>query len=187
VHTGLSPNTHIWYAAWGWNSTGYSTTYVTADATTTNTGTAPSVSLSGLTSGKITWNGTAPGSYWCNATGAGNETLNITITGGSGDNDKNVTQVNITVSGDLTNGSNTIDPSAITLYVSVDNSTFHSMGAFPSNGGTIVLNATTWTWTDDPFPIAGNDNIYCRFKITYADGQAVGTYTKTGVTVSILG
>jgi len=184
--TGVSDGSHTIYAR-SYDGTDYSSeTSVTV--TVDNTPDVdPSVSLSGLTSGKITWNGTAPGSYWCNATGSGHETLNIAITGGSGANDTDVTQINITVPGDLTNGSNTIDPSAITLYVSVDNLTFHDMGAFPTNGGTIVLNATTWTWTDDPFPISGNDNIYCRFKITYADGQAVGTYTKTGITVDILG
>jgi len=184
--TGYSDGNHTILAR-SYDGTDYSTNASITVTVDNVADTDPSVALSGLTSGKITWDGTAPGSYWCNATGAGNETLNIAITGGSGANDTDVTQINITVPGDLTNGSNTIDPSAITLYVSVDNSTFHSMGAFPSNGGTIVLNATTWTWTDDPFPISGNDNIYCRFKITYADGQAVGTYTKTGVTVDILG
>jgi len=184
--TGVSDSSHTIYAR-SYDGTNYSTEDSVTVTVDNVADTDPSVALSGLTSGKITWNGTAPGSYWCNATGAGHETLNIAITGGSGDNDTDVTQTNITVPGDLTNGSNLIDPSAITLYVSVDNSTFHDMGAFPTNGGTIVLNATTWTWTDDPFPIAGNDNIYCRFKITYADGQAVGTYTRTGITVSILG
>ena len=184
--TGYSDGSYTILAR-SYDGTDYSTNAsitVTVDNTPDVT---PSVALSGLTSGKITWNGTAPGTYWCNATGAGHETLEIVITGGSGANDTDVTQINITVPADLTNGSNTIDPSNITLYVSVDNSTFHSMGAFPTNGGTIVMNATTWTWTDDPFPIAGDDNIYCRFKITYADGQAAGNYTKTGVTVEILG
>jgi len=36
THTGLSAGDHIWYAAWSWNSTGYSQTYVTADNTTVN-------------------------------------------------------------------------------------------------------------------------------------------------------
>lgn len=184
--TGVSDGSHTIYAR-SFDGTDYSTETSVGVTVDNVADTDPSVALSGLTGGKITWAGTAPGSYWCNATGAGNETLNIAITGGSGANDTDITQINITIPGDLTNGSNTIDPSAISLYVSVDNSTFHDMGAFPTNGGTIVLNTTTWTWTDDPFPIAGNDNIYCRFKITYADGATSGVYSVTGVTVSILG
>ena len=171
----------------------YATTYTvyvnvtdgTADTNDTYTftteGQQPSVALSGLTSGEITWNGTAGTVAWCNASGSGQETLAVAITGGSGDQDGDVTQVNLSFSDLSDGGGGTIPDTNLTVYASVDQSTWREIGSPSSH--MVYLNATVWTWADDPFPISGDDTIYLRYKL--ALGGDAGEYTATGWTVTI--
>lgn len=134
-----------------------------------------------LTNSRITWSGTAGSAVWCNSSGDGYETMNITVVDGAGANDTNVTEIRVWV-GDLNDTGTTITADNIELYASVDNSTWHSFGSFSSGGSNITLNDTTWTWADDPFPITGNDTIYCRFKLSIPAGQTADTYWSASAT-----
>jgi len=171
--TGVSDGSHTIYAR-SYDGTDYSTED-SVTVTVNNTVDAyPSVSLSGLTSGKVTWNGTAGSTVWSN------EILTITITNGSGSLDGDVDQINLTFS-DLSGASGTIPDTNLIVYASVDNATWHEIGS-PSNH-IIYLNAMTWTWADNPFPITGDDTIYLKYKLTL--GGDAGTYTATGWKVAI--
>jgi len=134
-----------------------------------------------LTNGRITWSGQAGETVWCNSSGEGYETLNITIIDGAGANDTDVTEIRIWV-GDLNDTSYTITADNIELYASVDGTTWHSFGTFPSGGGNISLNSATWTWSDNPFPISGDDTIYCRFKLTIPADTPSDTYFSASAT-----
>lgn len=144
---------------------------------------SPSVALSGLTSGQITWNGSAGDVVWCNSSGSGTETVTVTITGGSGSLDADVDQINITTS-DLTGTNGTIADTNLVVYASVDNTNWYDFGSPSSH--MVYLNATTWTAGDDPFPITGDDTIYLRFKLTIPSGTSDGTYTASGWKVAIV-
>jgi len=144
---------------------------------------SPSVALSGLTSGEITWSGAAGDVVWCNSSGTGDETVTATITGGSGTLDADVDQINITTS-DLTGAAGTIADTYLVVYASVDNTNWYSFGS-PS-AHKVYLNTTTWTAADDPFPITGDDTIYLRFKLSVPSGTADGTFDASGWEVALV-
>jgi len=185
-HTGLSENTTYYYAFWSYNDSTklYSTTYVSKKYTTLS-GSYPSINdtalQNSLTSGRITWSGSPGDTVWCNSSGDGYETLNLTIIDGSGSSDTNVTEIRVYID-NLNDSGTDINANNIKLYASVDNTTFHDFGSFPTNGGNITLNATTWTWADDPFPITGDDTIYMRFQLSIPSGQAIDTYWSASAT-----
>jgi len=139
-----------------------------------------------LTSGKLTWSGEAGDTVWCNSSGNGHETMNISIIDGAGADDADVTEIRIWV-GDLAGSTYTITANNIELFASVDGATWHSFGTFPSGGENISLNSTTWSYTDNPFPISGNDTIYCRFKLSIPSDVAVDTYSASNWKIYLLG
>jgi len=159
----------------------------------TNTSGYPSINetalSNSLTDGRITWSGYPGETVWCNSSGDGYETLNLTIIDGSGGDDTDVTEIRVYLD-NLNDSGIVINADNIHLYASVDNATFHDFGAFPTNGGNITLNATTWTWADDPFPITGNDTIYMRFQLSIPSSQTPDIYysaTATRWKIYILG
>ena len=142
------------------------------------------VSLSGLTSNRITWAGNAGEMVYCNATGDAYETLNITINPSGTD----ILEVRIFL-GDMNDTSAYINASNVTMYVSIDNATWHDAGTFSDGGSNITLNADTWTWANDPFPISSDDWITCRFKLSIPSGQSalLSSASSTAWKVYILG
>jgi len=143
------------------------------------------VSLSGLTSGRLTWSGNADETVWCNSTGDGNETLNISISPSGTD----ILETRVYLSG-LNDTDAWINASNITMYASVDNATWREIGTFSDGGSNLTLNDDTWTWADDPFPISSEDYIFCRFKLAIPSGQSADTYysaSSTAWKVYILG
>lgn len=133
----------------------------------------PEVSLSGLTSGAITFSGAAGETVWCNNSGPVNETMNVSITDGS----SNVTWINVSLFDVSDGGSNILDAEDFNLSASSSESTgFFSLGAFPNGGGNITLSYSTWTGANNPFNISTADNIYLRFCLHIDEGEATGTY-----------
>jgi len=110
---------------------------------------ASSFSLVGLPNSRVTWAGTAGTSVWCNATGDANEVMEINMTVNSSDN---VTEVRVFMD-DLNDTSEWVNASNITLYISSDNSSYASMGAFTDGGSNISINKSTW-------PVGGGTNIF---------------------------
>jgi hypothetical protein len=129
------------------------------------------ITLSGLTSDRITWSGSAGETVWCNATGDGNETLNVSISPSGTD----ILEVRVYLA-DMNDTSAWINASNVTLYASVDNATWREIGTFTDGGSNITMNDNIWTWADDPFPISSTDYIYCRFKLAIPSGQSADTY-----------
>lgn len=158
-------------------------------ATTTISST--SISLSGLTSNRLTWSGNAGNTVWCNATGDGNETLNMSITYA----DTNIQEVKVYI-GDMNDTGAYINASNLSLCFSSDNSTWGaSTRNFVDGGSNISINSALWT-TDNgcyganPFPISSDKNIYARVKLTIPAGQDIDTYwsaSSTAYKVYILG
>lgn len=135
-----------------------------------------SVSVSGLTSGMITWSGYAGDTVWSNSSGIGNETMIVMIIDGV----TTVTEIRIST-GDLNDTGLDIDASNIAMEVSNDNGTWSGNTiAFDADGSNISINSNQWSesWCngDNPFPITGDDNIYVRFKIVTPGDQTVDYY-----------
>ena len=133
-------------------------------------GDVSSYSAKGLYDSQITFSGTAGITVWCNDTGDHYEWLEVNM---SINASQNITDIWVWV-GDLNNtgSSEWINASNITLYISADNSSYGSLGAFTDGGNNITVNKTTWPSGagNDPFDGAGlidNDtSIYCIFKTT---------------------
>lgn len=134
----------------------------------------PTLSLSGLTGGAITFGGSAGAELWCNGTGGtGQETMDLSIT----DGDDDVTWINVSLFDVSDGGANVLDAEDFALYASASESSgYFSLGSFPNGGGNITLNTTTWTGANNPFPISGADHVYLRFKLTVDEGIAATTY-----------
>lgn len=148
------------------------------------------VSLSGLTANRITWAGQDGATVWCNSSGDGTETMDIVITDGT----TTITEIRIST-GDLNDTGDIIQASNIYMEVSsVDTTWSGNTIAFDGDGTNISINASQWTnnWCNgaDPFPIAGSDHIYVRFKLTIPGSQAADNYyslTSTTWKVYIIG
>ncbi len=151
-----------WNVSW---KTGVTEAWNTVDEWSGTLQPPSSIMLSGLTDGRITWQGKSGQTVYCNATGLGHETINASIVIGT----QSIGGVSVW-HGDLNDTGETIGASNISLYASVDNTTWHSFGAFSNGGSNISLNADTWTWADDPFTITADDNIYLRFSLTFPSG-----------------
>jgi hypothetical protein len=124
----------------------------------------------------ITWTGTVTTTVWSNATQPGG-TLELNMTVNSSDN---VTEIRVYCD-DL---DASILASNITLYVSSDNSSFGSLGAFTDGGSNLSINTSTWndgTMGTNPFDGAGltdtTTSIYMRFLLVL--GNDAGTYTQS--------
>lgn len=143
-------------------------------------------SLSGYDgSNRITWSGETGETVWSNATSYG--TLNASYNVQPADN---CSEMKVYV----TNLSNYVFAQNITLYVSSDNINFavlnydagNGNGVFPTDGGNLTVNTTTWPAADagtDPFPLDGgaaweNGSIYFRFELAIPGGIDAGTFTK---------
>lgn len=130
----------------------------------------PECTLSGLSSGQITFGGEAGDVLWSN------ETIDVDITDGASD----VLWVNVSLFDVSDGGVNVIDAEDFNLSVSAYQSTnFFSLGAFPNGGGNITINSSTWTGAGgvgNPFPITGGDHIYLRFELTVPGDQEAATY-----------
>lgn len=142
--------------------------------------------LNGLTNSRITWNGTEDTTVWCNSTGDGHEWLEINMTINASDN---VTDVCVFFD-DLNNSvpDEYINASNITLYVSSDNSSYGSLGAFTDGGSNITINESQWndgTMGTNPFTGTGltnkNDSIWCVFKLTIPDGTSTDTFYTSSI------
>ena len=129
--------------------------------------------LNGLTSSRITWAGLAGNTVWCNSSGDGNEWMEINM---SINSSQNVTEIRILM-GDLFNGSNKVTVPNITLYISSDNTSYGSLGAFTGNTTNLTINTSTWnvgSMGANPFSGAGLTNttksIWCVYKLTIPVG-----------------
>ena len=131
-------------------------------------GDSSSYSIKGLYDSQVTWSGTADNTVWCNDTGDHYEWLEINM---SINASQNITDILVWVS-DLNNtgSSEWINASNITLYVSADNISYGSLGAFTDGGSNISINKTTWPSGAGTNPFDGtgltdNDtSIYLIFK-----------------------
>lgn len=167
-----------------YNSTNSPSTFLTFGAQQ-GASTASSFTLSGYDgNSRITWSGQAGTAVWSNATSYG--TLNVNYNVNATDNG---TEIRIFTD----NLSNDVFAQNITMYVSSDNSNFavlehnpgNGNGVFPTNGGNLSINTTTWPSSGagtDPFPLDGagwtNGTIYCRFLLAIPNGVAANTYTQ---------
>lgn len=129
-----------------------------------------SCTLGGLTGSRFTWAGVAGASVWSNSSGTGFETGEFNFSY-NGVRTLEYLRVNVT---DLNAA---IKASNISLSASVDQTTWRSYGAFVNGGSSKTINATTWTWADDPFPINYNRSIWVRMKLTIPVGTANATYS----------
>ena len=132
----------------------------------------------------ITWSGSAGTTVWSNATYPGG-TMEINMTINATDN---VTEIRI----NCTDIDATITASNITLYVSSDNSSYGSLGAFLDGGNNLSINDTNWndgTMGTNPFAGAGLTdkiaNVYCRFTLAIPIGTSSGTYSSSNWKVDI--
>ncbi len=142
----------------------YNESFVFYEDTSTATS---SVSLSGLTSNRLTWAGQAGETVWSNSSGSGSETLNISINPST-----DILQVDVGFG--ASNNSN-VSTANMTLYASTsETGTYHSMGTFPDGGGNISIN-TRDTWDSDPFPVSSQDYIYCRLKVDIPPDASAST------------
>jgi hypothetical protein len=147
-------------------------------------------SIVGLTDNNVTWYGLRNESVWCNSSGTANETLQIQI---SCNASINVTNIDIYLMNMSCDGNN-LSASNVTMYVSSDNSSYGSLGAFSSGGSNISINTSVWnvgTMGANPFPISSNtsDIIYSRFLLAIPGGIVPpdGIYVSTGFKVYIYG
>jgi hypothetical protein len=134
---------------------------------------ASACTLYGLTGVQITFTGIAGMSVFCNATGENNDWLRYNM---SANATTNYTETRVYV-GDLNDTGADITADNIELFVSSDNSSYGSLGSFPSGGGNISVNGTTWPAGSgiNPFTdgagIADRDvDIYYVMKITLPGG-----------------
>lgn len=107
----------------------------------------------------FTWQGETTNYTWSNSSGPVYETAewNFTV-----NDTTSFEYLRVNVS-DLDNPN--VTASNLTLYMSVDNATFHSFGAWTDGSiNTITVNATTWDMAGDPFPIATNMSLYGRIR-----------------------
>lgn len=130
-------------------------------------------SLKGLTSSKITWAGVAGNTVYCNDTGDGNEWVEINM---SINASQNVTEIRVFMD-DLNDTGDDIGASAITLYVSSDNSSYGTLGAYSNGGSNKTINATTWPGGagTNPFTAGAgltdcNKSIWCIFTLAIPIG-----------------
>ena len=142
-------------------------------------GGSSSYSLNGLPDSKITWAGIAGNSVLCNETGDTNEWLEINM---SINASQNVTGIRIFMD-DLNDTDAWINASNITLYVSKDNSSYASMGAFIDGGSNITINASTWPggagtnpFTDGAGLTDKNTSIWCVFKLNIPAGLSTDIF-----------
>ena len=146
-----------------------------------------SYTVNGLYGANKQWTFTvnAGNAVWSNATGGKGGTAEINISTNASDN---CTEVRI-YGDDL---DPTITANNMYVYVSKDNSTFgllnHNAGAgtgrFPSGGGNLSINVTTWPGACGACPLPINDpsgwqnfSIYVRIRLTCPGGVGTGTYT----------
>jgi hypothetical protein len=160
------------------NSTNQSTGFVTLGNEVQNF-VATTLNLYGLdgADNNITWSGTVAETVWSNATQPGGTAeLNMTI-----NSTDNITEIRVYCD-DL---DASILASNITMYISSDNSSFGSLGAFTDGGSNISINTTTWPGGagTNPFTYGGgagltttNTSIYFRFTLTL--GNTAGEYTQ---------
>lgn len=122
----------------------------------------------------ITFSGNQSEVVWSNSSGSGSETMNVTIVDGN----VSVTWINISL--DDIGTSPHVDAEDFYLYAShLPTSGFNAVSVFPVGGGNVTLDADTWNWANDPFPITGDDSIYFRFRLTIDADQTNQTYTQT--------
>jgi len=135
--------------------------------------------LHGLTNYKMTWGGEPGDDVWGNATGAGYETLNISVNRSIYSTD--ITDIKVWV-GDMSDGTNYINASNISIQFSSDNITWGpNTRSFQDGGSNITINATLWTTANgcygtNPFPISSDTNIYARLKLHFPGGLPVAVY-----------
>ena len=126
----------------------------------------------------ITFEGDPDETVWCNNSGLKYETMDVYVRDGVSD----VDWINVSLTD--VGSSPYIDAGNFTLYAShLSSSGFQEVGGagnggFPPGGGNVTINTTTWTWSNDPFPITGDDHVYLRFKIVIPSDQTVTTYTE---------
>ena len=127
----------------------------------------------------ITWSGHEGEDVWCNSSGDKYEFPEIFM---SVNSSETVTTIKIFID-DLNDTDADIGATNITLYVSSDNSSFGSMGAFADGGSNITINTTTWnagTMGADPFGVGGisnkNVSVYFRLKLAIPSGYSDDTY-----------
>jgi len=130
-------------------------------------------SIKGLPHNRVSWSGTTGASVYCNDTGDDNEYLEINMTINATDN---VTEIRVFMD-DLNDTDAWINASNITMYVSSDNSSYGTLGAFSDGGSNISINTSTWnagTMGTNPFTGAGltdkNASIWCIFLLTIPSG-----------------
>jgi len=132
----------------------------------------------------LTWSGTAGTSVWCNSSGDTNEFMEINMTINSTDN---VTELRV-FHDDLNDTSAWINASNITLWISSDNSSYASMGAFTDGGSNISINTSTWPGGGgtNPFTGAGltdtNKSIWCVFILSIPADSPTDIFTTSTTT-----
>ena len=149
-------------------------------------------SLSSVLGGyALTWNNTNSSVAWCNSSGDKNEWMQIPIKDGAGANDTNVTGLNIQMVSFNDTGID-INYSAFTLYVSSDNVSYASAGAFSGSGAlsdNITFSEGDWPVGagTDPFNITGNKTLYAVISVTIPAIAPDTYYTWSAETPPIMG
>ena len=159
---------HAWLNA-TFDSINGTTGFITFNEITVETPT--NGSILGLTNNRITWSGLAGETVWSNSSGDANETLELNLTVNA---TTNISEIRVYVA-ELNDTDTDVNASQITLFVSVDNSTWRNFSNFDGINN-ITLNATTWTDPDDPFNIETNMSLYMRFKLEIPVGQDPDDY-----------
>jgi len=162
-----------------YHSQNQTTGFLTLGEQQQNEDTASTYEIKGLEGSwkNITWTGTTGTTVWSNATQPGG-TLELNMSINTSDN---ITEIRVYCD-DL---DASILASNITLYVSSDNSSYDTLGAFTDGGSNISINTSTWPVGSgtNPFTYGGgtgltntNTSIYMRFSLTL--GTTAGTFNQ---------